>query len=248
MRIKHIGIAVAGLAVIAAAQASPVNGTGLVTPGVIFGSGNANGSFTGQTANNIEVGLRAKQRFPAANIFNYDGVNTYTFDTNLLTTNPANRSVFNFEWSVNVNQSGNGTGTLSGFIHRLGFDTDPTAGVSYIFIDPFNTPGYFDHALGTNATTSATKVLATSNADLLAIMGNFNVAQQSSNLGFGFAVDPDANGQYSFRYDVFALDDPNLTNALASAEILVNVVPSPATLPLAFAALGLMAVASRRRR
>ncbi|GIX12761.1 MAG: hypothetical protein KatS3mg118_0720 [Paracoccaceae bacterium] len=28
-------------------SAAPVNGTGLVTPDVIFGSGNANGSFTG---------------------------------------------------------------------------------------------------------------------------------------------------------------------------------------------------------
>ncbi|MCG8493699.1 MAG: hypothetical protein MI743_18920, partial [Sneathiellales bacterium] len=50
-----------------------------VNPDVIFGSGNANGGFTVGSSNNIEVGLRAKQRFPKANIFNYDGNQTYNF-------------------------------------------------------------------------------------------------------------------------------------------------------------------------
>ncbi|WP_146204948.1 hypothetical protein [Meridianimarinicoccus roseus] len=53
-----------------ATLAAPVNGTGNVIPDVIFGSGNANGSFNGETRNTIEVGLRCKQRYPAANVFN----------------------------------------------------------------------------------------------------------------------------------------------------------------------------------
>ncbi len=40
--------------------AAPINGTGNVSPDVIFGSGNDNGGFTGETLNNIEVGLRGK--------------------------------------------------------------------------------------------------------------------------------------------------------------------------------------------
>ena len=53
-----------------ATLAAPVNGTGNVIPDVIFGSGNANGSLNGETRNTIEVGLRCKQRYPAANVFN----------------------------------------------------------------------------------------------------------------------------------------------------------------------------------
>jgi len=183
-----------------AAQAAPVNGTGNVTPDVIFGTGgNANGAFTGETRNNIEVGLRGKQRFPAANIFNYDGDQTYTFDSTVLNTNPANRSVFNFEWSVNVNQDGTGSGVLSGFDYLLSVDTDASSAINFLVIDPFATPGYFDHALGNNTTGSNAGIESTSNADLLINMPLFNVAQQSSNLGFGFSADPDLPGIYDFR-------------------------------------------------
>ena len=99
------------------------------TPDVIFGSGNANGSFTVATgtydagAPNIavplEIGLRAKLRFNDMNLpentFNYDGVDTYTFDAGLPPTGfsfaPSSTStaVWNFEWSVNtdrIRQSG----------------------------------------------------------------------------------------------------------------------------------------------
>jgi hypothetical protein len=52
-----------------------------VTPDVIFGSGNANGFFTTGQKNDVEVGLRAKRRFPPENPTgahsNADG--TYSF-------------------------------------------------------------------------------------------------------------------------------------------------------------------------
>ena len=71
-----------------------------ITPDVIFGSGNANGSFTVSTLNRnsgtVELGLRAKLRYDEngnpQNTFNYDGVDTYSFslaDKDV----PANRSV-----------------------------------------------------------------------------------------------------------------------------------------------------------
>lgn len=247
MSISKLAAGFAGLFIGAAvSHAAPVNGTGNVTPDVIFGSGNANGSFTGQTSNNIEVGLRAKQRYPAANIFNYDGINTYTFDSTVLNTNPANRSVFNFEWAVNVDQSGTSGLNLNGFSYGLLFDIDPSAGVNYVSIDPFATPGYFDHSLGNNTTGNGAGIESTSNADLLLNMPNFNVAQQSSNLGFGFSADPDLPGIYGFRFDVFEF---GTRNVLSSAEIsvVVNGVPVPATLPLVLGALGLLGFESRRR-
>jgi len=241
-------VAVGLCASVATLHAAPVNGTGNVTPDVIFGSGNANGSFTGQTANNIEVGLRGKQRYPAANTFNYDGDHTYTFDSTVLTTNPLNRSVFNFEWSVNVDQNGLSGDKLSAYDYSFGFDTDPTSGVSYTFIDPFTTLGYFDHALGTNATANGGGIESSSNAELVTNMGVFNVAQQSSNLGFGFSSDPDLAGLYSFSFSVFEKGTQTL---LSSSTINVAVaplpVPEPATLSLVLGALGLLGYASRRR-
>lgn len=252
MHKAKVGFLAVGMSLVAlASQAAMVNGTGNVTPDIIFGSGNANGSFTGETVDNIEVGLRAKQRFPAANVFNYDGTNTYVFDSAVLNTNPANRSVFNFEWSVNVDASGTSGANLARFGYRLSFDTDPTAGVMYTSIDPFNTAGYFDHSLGTNGTGNGAGVEFASLALMQAELSNFNVAQQSSNLGFGFSADPDLPGLYSFRFEVFELNNPSV--ARASAEILVKVlpipetVPTPATLPLLLGALGLMGIASRRR-
>ena len=53
------------------------------TPDVIFGSGNANGSFTVASGGGVELGLRAKVRFNGSNLpentFNYDGTKTYNF-------------------------------------------------------------------------------------------------------------------------------------------------------------------------
>ena len=74
-------------------------------------------------------------------------------------------------------------------------------------------------------------------------MTSNNVAQQSSNMGFGFSADPDATGIFSFRLQVL---DKLTAAVLSSSEIQVQ-VPVPPTLPLVLAALGLMAFASRRK-
>lgn len=233
------------------ALAAPVNGTGLVTPDVIFGSGNGNGAFTGENNNGVEVGLRGKQRYPAAGIYNYDNVDTYTFDSALLTTNPANRSVFNFEWSVNVDSGNVGGRALSDFTHFFEYDTDSGAGISFAGFDPFNVPGFFDHSLGNNATPNGGGTVSSSNAELTTNSGLFNVAQQSANLGFGYSADPDAPGSYAFRYSVL---DSNGSVLLASAQINVDVlplplapVPLPAALPLLLAGIGGLALLRKRR-
>ncbi|MDA0239394.1 MAG: hypothetical protein O3A84_05115 [Proteobacteria bacterium] len=93
---------IAGAALVVAATfvgLTPANAAN-VTPDVIFGSGNANGSFTVGTGialgGTVEIGLRAKNRFPAANQFNYDGTKTYTFPAG---EGSPGRSIWNFEWS-----------------------------------------------------------------------------------------------------------------------------------------------------
>ena len=63
-----------------------------VTNDVIFGSGNANGGFTTDCANGVELGLRAKLRHNAVgapeNTFNSNGDGTYTFQAGVAPTQP----------------------------------------------------------------------------------------------------------------------------------------------------------------
>lgn len=234
---------------VSVANANPVNGTGLVTPDVIFGSGNANGSFTGQTQNNIEVGLRGKQRYPAANIFNYDGVRTYTFDSNVLNTNPANRSVFNFEWTVNVNQDGTGTSVISDFDYLLSIDQNPGGGVNFAgAFDPINLP-YADHAFGNNGTGNGggTSAPFLDVATYAMLLGSSNVVQQSWNLGFGFSADPDLPGIYDFQLDVLSKGGSTVLSS-ANIQVIVEPVPVPAAIAPMLAGVAAFGFAAYRRR
>lgn len=232
-------------------HAAPVNGTGLVAPNMIFGGGNLNGGFTGVVQNNIELGLRGKQRYPAAEVYNYDGIDTYTFDSTVLTTNPANRSVFNFEWSINVEGAGN---TIGSYDYLLQVDRDPSAGVN--FSNPANSVALYDptvlkdHSFGVVATAQGAGVEATDLATYVTYLANNTVSQQSWNLGFeGFTSGNDASlpGSYRINLQVFA---KGTNNVLAATGINVNVLPLPVPEPgsLALVGLALVGLAAMRRR
>ncbi len=260
------GALTAGMMVFSfAAFAAPVGGTGNVTPDVIFGSGNANGSFTGTQANGIELGLRGKVRFNDANdpenTFNYDGDRTYNFqagnpspgfDFNIDNPQTAN---WNFEWSINSNFDGNG-GVLSQFNYFLEVDFDPGPGTNpgiFIGFDPVNIP-LADHAFGTNATGNGGGVTAVDALDYLSLINSNNVAQNSVNYLFIvglqpalFPFDPNAAGIYTIALSAF---DGVTQIASTSIDIVVSPVPIPGALPLfgsGLAILGFMGLRRRRR-
>lgn len=242
------------------AFAAQVNGTGMVTPDIIFGSGNANGSFTGNTQNNIEVGLRAKLRYNASglpeNTFNYDGVDTYSFTPTAAT--PTNRSVFNFEWSINVDQSGSSGAHLSDFDYRLSVDQDASILTSFVSTDPFNNFVYVDHAFGDNSTPNGGGTAGTF-LTIGSLAANNSVAQQSTNMGFNYALftpwlaDPDANGIYDIVLEVLS---PGTTDVLSESSIRVYAgvlpppppIPLPAALPMLASALAVAGLIRRRRK
>ena len=240
-----------GTVAVAASMASAGN----VEPDVIFGSGNANGAFTITTNNDIEIGLRGKLRYNSSgvpeNTFNYDGGNTYTFDPSD-SANPANRSLFNFEFSVNtdVNDLSNMGDNIDDFTYMLTVSrlNDSGMGTTTLFaFDPFNSinPGtitamnptgdvFWDHSMGDNGTGNGNGIEATDATDYASLLSSSNVIQQSWNLGF-FHGDPDRAGTYYVSMEVFQ----GIDNLVASNSITINVVPVP---PAAFAGLGLLGV------
>ena len=240
-----------GLLIGSAAYAAPVNGTGLLASNVIFGSGNADGSWTGASGGGIEVALRGKLRYDAAgnpqNDFNYDGDHTYLFDS-ALSANPANRSLFNFEFSVNSDTGGNINRNVNDIVWNLTVDNDPTAGIFNIFSgDPIDV-AFADHAFGDNSTENGAGTEATDNASYAALRTSDNVAQNSLNLGFGFSGDPDAAGIYTF-----SLTGSDSTGILATTSIDIvvsapSVVPLPATLPLLLGSVALIGTLRKRRK
>lgn len=198
-----------------------------VTPDVIFGSGNANGSFTTDRAGSLELGLRAKVRYPVPmNVFNNNGLdNRYTFSVGHSASNP-DRPLWNFEWSINTNYDGLGADVLSSLTYRLDIDFDPGIGsTNFQSFDPINLT-FADHAIGTNSTGNGGGTTATDNANYATLIASNNVAQNSWSLGFfddGTHISmPDVAGEYDIVLTAF-----NGATQVGQTSILVAAVPEP---------------------
>ena len=232
-------VAAVAIALTGSVSATTVYDTTLAN-GVIFGSGNANNHFAVDTANNVEIGLRAKVAF-AGSIAPDPGTGVYHF---------AAGQKWNFDWSVNVNVDGLGSATLDDFTYLMELDGDPGLGTSYFFFDPINLP-YADHALGTNGTIQnpVTGNKAADPGTYLAALASDNVAQNSWRYEFfpipGYDVNLD--GEYDVRITAF-----DGTGAVASQNITVIVgagappIPEPATMTLL--GLGLAGLGMRFRK
>lgn len=183
-----------------------------VTNNAIFGSGNANGSYTVDRTDGVELGLRAKIRFPAPqNTFLSQGDGTYgSFNTGGPGSNTPNWS---FEWSINTNYTGATGLNLDDLTYLLRIDTNPGAAATYNSfdpMDPLNHPnGWWDHSIGTNATANGAGAEATDATSYAALVANNNLAQNSWRMDFFFSpaqFNPLLDGQYDFELLAFRGD------------------------------------------
>ena len=225
-----------------------------VTPDLIFGSGNANGSFTTDRANGVELGLRAKVRYDVSddlpkNTFNSNGDGTYNHAAGAPASN-ANRARWNFEWSINTDYLGMSGLMLDDLTYLIEMDFDPGLGTSYQSFDPINLP-FADHSIGNNGTGNGAGQEAVDPGTYATLIANNNVAQQSWNLDFFDNppfFDPNADGVYTFVLTAF---QGNQQLASTSIDVIVGAgvaVPEAATLGLFGLGLAGLGFAGLRRR
>jgi hypothetical protein len=240
-----------------------------VTPDVIMGTGNANGGFTVDQANGVELGLRGKLRFDGTNqpqnVFNYTGISgaghgVYTFAA--VGVNPLNGPVpswansttpiWNFEWSVNADYLGTANRQLNDLTYGIFIDFNPAAAdVPNLTFDPINVT-FADHSIGTNATGNGAGLEAANAAGYAALINANNVAQQSWNMEFfdipasAFPFNPTTLGTYTIRLDAYSG-----INLLASTSIDVVTTAVPEASAFVFGSLvlaGVGAVVAYRKR
>jgi len=243
----------ANLTVMALAFALPATAGALsfdqnVTPDVIFGSGNANGSFTVDQNGGVELGLRAKIPFVGTTNSNGDGTYSYS----LAEANPA----WNFDWTVNTDFDNSSGLMIDDLTYLLGIDFDPTAATDFLAFDPVtptvSTP-FFDHSIGTNATPNGGGTEAGDAATYAALIANNNVLQQSWRHAFfpfhpTLTYDPTIDG----TYDVFlkAFDSSGAQVAGTNIQVIIGAggapIPEPSS-ALLFGAV-LASVSWRVRR
>jgi hypothetical protein len=191
----------------------------LVTPDIIFGSGNNNLYFTTGRSKGVEVGLRAKLRFPKDDLTDYgnsDG--TYSFPAidacPGFSWNPTCNTtpIWSFDWSVNTNYDDSTGSVLSDFFYELGMDSDPSKKTNYTVFDnisPSLIAPAWDHSTGNNTTTSSNDNVAGTAAAYQVNIAVDNVAQNSWNYEFyntlGTSLeffDPTEPGEYTIYLKV----------------------------------------------
>ena len=237
---------------------------GEVTGDTIFGNGgNTNRGFTVTQENGIELGLRAKVRYPSASdsiaaLGNGGTSSVYTQQAGAVGT--SFRPTWAFDWSINSDWE-NGAVKLGAYDYRISLDVDPDgAGTTFYSTlygqdDPVNFSGTPtpDHSFGNNS-TGANAGTERVNFNVLSeyqdlVDGN-NLVQNTFNYSFMFSdlsvFDPSRNGVYTIKLEAF---EKGTSNLLASSSIDVNVVPLPAgALLIGTAFLGAGAVRRWGRR
>ena len=217
----------------------------------IFGSGNPDGGWVSSVDNNIELGLRAKDRNTGDTPNN--GAGTYSFATGF--SSPANnRAIWNFEFSINSDDS-SGTDPLSSYRYVLSYDTNPSQGQTWASVDPLT----LDNSYGNDATANGAGVEPVSVPNAVTLIAGNNIAQNSGNIMFagtypGFPS-PTLDATYDFKLTAYSVTDTAGTTPLAQTSMRVNVGQGGAAVPdagstlvlLSSAMLGLFGFANFRK-
>lgn len=247
-------------AIIAAPASATIMYDQNVTNEVIFGSGNANGSYTVDQANGIELGLRGKLRHNAGgapeNTFNSNGDGTYSFNAIVGPGQSSPTAEWSFEWSINSNFDDNGA-ALDQYTYVLSIDKDPSSNIDMLMFDPINGINgntgtvFWDHSIGNNSTANGAGVEASGGdtAQYASLIANNNLAQNSWKphwfLG-GFGFDPTLDATYDFSLSAFTANGDEL--ASTSMQIIVGAgakIPEPSS--IALLALGAFGLVARRK-
>ena len=190
-----------------------------ITPDVIFGSGNGNGSFTVDRQNGVELGMRGKQRFPTAGIYNSNGDGTYTFHTGSGTASFP-KSEWSFDFTVNTDYDGSSGWKVGDLTYEIGMDNDPGAGTDYLVFDPIAVDSlipyvpaeppvpFWDHSMGDNGTANGGGLEAGDAMTYMTYLATYNVAQNSWQPTFyqnyaQYSWDPDVPGRYEYYLAAF---------------------------------------------
>lgn len=175
-----------------------------VTPDAIFGSGNANGLFTVDRTNGVELGLRAK--IPFVGTINSNGDGTYSYAlAELFAANPSQR--WNFDWTVNTDYLDSSGDKIDDFTYLLEMDFDPSQGTVFLAFDPVTPSVYpfffpvWDHSIGDNTTGNGLGVETGDPGVYATRLATKNVLQQSWRHAFFpfqpcLTYDPTIDGTY----------------------------------------------------
>ena len=205
-----------------------------VTPDAIFGSGNANGSYTVDRSNGVELGLRGKLRHNESgnpeNTFNSNGDGTYSFVAGSAVGQSPVTAVWSVEWSINTDYLGETGWNLNDLEYVFAVDQDASAGTNFVFSDVINGQSYYDHSIGTNATGNGGGTEAADANEYANLIDNNNVAQNSRKAHWIIpSFDPTISGVYDFMMTAL-----NNGQEIASTRIQIIVgdgatdVPEPA--------------------
>lgn len=214
-----------------------------VTNNVIFGTGNGNGFWTVGSDNNVELGLRAKVRYQG--IYNSNGDGTYNHDTGI---SSGTAGKWNFEFAINVDQSGTSGLKLSDYHVSLSVDIDPSEGVSWVTFNPFDV--WYDNSFGDNSTAQSGGVEAANFAGQDLLQDAWSIAQNSQNIGW-LPLGHDVNADATYDFKLAAVTVNGAPGAETTMRVIVGNGGAPvpdtgSTLGLLGAAI--LAVAAARRR
>lgn len=201
----------------------------------INGTGNPDGFWNSYLDSGLDLQLSMKAQTTIIGTIPTspnDGAGTFIFPTG---TKPGStKATWGYWFSINTNPSGTGSNNLSAYDFYLTFNT-PDAPTT--FSTPLNVLTYYpDNAYGNNSTTNSHGTIGNATTSPGLILTN-NIAQNAENISFS-GLPTNLEGDYDFYLYAVASGAGASGIRLARVEMIVDVVPEPASWTLVGVGLG----------